>query len=86
MDDAVKTFIEEHIDMIDKNEWEDLYNEAELSFVNMKNIGDVTSYIESAGIDPLFYLTIVPPAYLYGQDIVKYTIPKNITSIYSYAF
>ncbi len=85
MDKDMIDFIEANADLIDENEWEEVYRillEKEVS----KKIGIFTEIILSVGINPLEYLDSIPKAYLFGSTINNINIPSRITSIGNFAF
>ena len=63
IDNKVKKFIEKNIDLIEDNKWKEVYNEASepLTFVG---VGELTSTLLEADIDPLDYLGYIPSGYL----------------------
>ena len=85
MNEILKQFINENIDLINKNtkeSWEEIYEK-----LYFKIKGDFTKVILDAGInDPASKLGYIPEYYLYSCNISEYKIPDNVTSIGSYAF
>lgn len=82
----LKQFVEENIDLIEDNRFEELYNLYELD----TPVGELTHVFNEAGIDPLKYVQKIPSFYfeckgkLREIDTVK--IPSNIISIGENAF
>ena len=84
MDILVKDFIEENIDLIEDNKWEEVYNNA--SELPLSSREALTSILLEADIDPLNYLNYIPDFYLAGQDINSFNIPSHIKRINKFAF
>lgn len=93
-DNLVDKFIEDNIEKIDNNRWEDLYSDLENKCMfggwSSEHIGDFTVKILSAGINPLDYLTKVPRRFLFKAELEpnlrKLEIPNNIDTILLGAF
>lgn len=80
-----KRFIEEHIDLIDQNDFNEFYNQTE--GVELQFIGGITQLLLSSGIDPLINLNYIPIGYLYDVAIEKtFNIPSHIKVIDQAAF
>lgn len=80
-----KRFIEEHIDLIDKNDFNDFYNHTE--GVELHFIGGITRLLLDSGIDPLTNLNYIPAAYLYDCVVGEtFNIPSHIKVIDQCAF
>lgn len=80
MRDAVKQFIEENIDLIEDNRWEEIYEKAENKLKDYYT-GRFTEIMLEADIHPENYLKQLPKYFLYASDIKEFIIPNNITSI-----
>lgn len=80
----LKKFIEEHIDLIESFNFTDLYILAkqEIPF----QIGNLTTNLRDAGIDPLEHLNRVVPEMFSNSMIKQIELPKHITKIKSQAF
>ena len=93
-DNLVDKFIEDNIEKIDSNRWEDLYSDLENKCIfggwSSEHVGDFTVKILSAGINPLDYLTKVPRRFLFEAELEpnlrKLEIPNNIDTILLGAF
>ena len=93
-DNLVDRFIEDNIEKIDSNRWEDLYSDLENKCIfggwSSEHVGDFTVKILSAGINPLDYLTKVPRRFLFEAELEpnlrKLEIPNNIDTILLGAF
>lgn len=93
-DNLVDKFIEDNIEKIDSNRWEDLYSDLEnkcmLGGWSSEHVGDFTVKILSAGINPLDYVTKVPRRFLFKAELEpslrKLEIPNNIDTILLGAF
>ena len=84
MNDELKNFINENLDLIDKNtkeSWEKVYHK-----LDKEHRGKFTQLMLIAGIDPAKVLEYIPINYLRDSKINNYIIPNNATSIESYAF
>lgn len=85
MDASVKKFIEENIGLIEKNDFETLYN-------NINGLGwtvtpkDVSETLLVAGINPLKYMSEVPREFLYLSDVDYVDIPEGVEVIKHAAF
>ena len=84
MNNDIKNFIEENIEKIDKNRWEELYTD--LKYIDLQLCGQFTTFLLDAGIDPAMYLKYIPDYYLYGCGIKEYVIPGAMISIGDSAF
>ena len=74
-------FIEENIELIEKQRWDQIYTTA-----NMHPDG-FTEAMLAAGINPLLQgLTYIPRSYLFNSSIEYFTIPEHIQGIEDYAF
>ncbi len=81
MTQITKEIIETHIDLIDNNEYDKLYDQLAYS-CRYRSISDFTKTLLQAGINPLNYLTRIPEAYMWRSDITTlHNIPRAITDI-----
>lgn len=78
----LKQFIEENIDLISDNEFNDVYNKIK----SYKFTRLFTEAMLEAEINPLNYMEAVPQRYLYASDIQHIDIPVGIIVINKYAF
>lgn len=90
MENIVKEFIEENIDLLDTNDWDQFFKEAEATCLSTDDLGFTSLlkiYLEQAGLDPLHYLDYIPYGY-YWSDItlVEYEIADKIITIQGGAF
>lgn len=87
---VIKLFIEEHIDLIDNNNWDTLYRLANLEFSHPRTVGVLTEILLECGINPLTYITgKVPEGYLADSEIVtssNFYLPDTIEIIGKAAF
>ena len=84
MKQDTKLFIEKYIQLIEENQFEDLY-----ALVRHEDIdcSDFTDALYKAGIQPLDYMTYVPNRFAADiKHITEYNIPENITVIKPVAF
>lgn len=78
----LKQFIEENIDLISDNEFNDVYNKIKsYTFTRL-----FTEAMLEADINPLNYMEAVPSRYLYESTIQHIDIPVGIIVINKYAF
>lgn len=83
----LKKFLEENIELIETNRFDELYKRAQTTLYFSQGIGTLTRSLNKAGIDPLPHLEWVPYCYLYGDSTLEtITIPDNIMFIESEAF
>lgn len=85
MDNRLKKFIEEHQDMINSDNYDQLYNDIRI-YGSDSIINELTHLLYRAGIDPLKYLTYLPSFFIADEDIDKISLPDNIGYIHSKAF
>lgn len=78
----LKQFIEENIDLISDNEFNDVYNK--IKSYNFTRL--FTEAMLEAEINPLNYMETVPPRYLHESTIQHVDIPVGIIVINKYAF
>lgn len=84
MTDRLKNFIETHIDLIEQQLWEQLYEDSEK--LDEYEVGELTELLLNIDIHPEDVLTDIPYAFLYGSKIKEFTIPSHITAIGDRAF
>ena len=77
----VKKFIEEHIDLIEDNQWEEVYDKLKIDVR-----GEFTQIMLEASIDALKSLDYIPDGYLNNADITSFEVPKGIKRINDHAF
>ena len=82
IEQAVKQFIEENIDLVDDNEFLYLYKQIK-SYTFTRSF---TETLLAASINPLDYMTEIPERYLYESKIQTLHIPAGITTVGKYAF
>ena len=85
MNEQVKQFIEENINLIDedtKKSWEKIYSDL-YRFPGLREeyIGQFTQTMLFTGIDPTYKLQQIPDYYLFSSDIESYNIHNQIISI-----
>ena len=86
MTNEVKDFIEQNIELIDMEFFELLYHKAPHAFNSgAKEMGELTSVLQSAGIFPLEYMSTVPNFFVFNKDIKKIIIPSNIKGLRPFA-
>ena len=88
MNEDVKEFIEQHIKLIENNEWKEVYNEIDAyNSLPASSVGEFTSTMLEVGINPLEYLDSVPGYYLFDSSVGgRFVIPGYIMHIDIYAF
>lgn len=97
MNEHVKKFIENNIDLIEKEYWEILYSSSkqhefykgvEINW-DHRIFGEVTQVLHEAGIYPEYALTYIPENFLHNvldTHIDEYKVPQNIIEIRKAAF
>ena len=85
MKDLTKVFIEQYIDLITENKFEELYL---IAIKEQMAIEDLTNTLYKADIDPLKHMNYIPVKFLYeSQESVNgFVIPDGIDSIQQHAF
>ena len=81
----LKTFIEEHIELIEKKRWQALYSyaTAEIPF----QIGNLSYNMLQAGVNPLEDLNrVLSEMFCNSMELHEIIIPSNITKIMRQAF
>ena len=93
MNVKLQKFIEQNIDLIEENKFEELYDKLDLKFGNGYTwyiTGEFTHACLSAGIDPMPYLRSLPPCYLATLQentfLEEFRITDNIVCIDDDAF
>ena len=83
LDKAVSPFIEDHINLIDENNFTKLYEEAESYLTpDLEHATPyLTEYLISCDINPLEYMKKVPREYISGSQDSVIHIPDNIEVI-----
>lgn len=85
MDKDLKEFIQAHINLIDNNEFEKLYDAVTNSSYTY-DMKDLSLVFLQAEINPLDYMTYVPENFLAGSDIESFEIPEGVKIIRDFAF
>lgn len=86
MSPELKQFIQENKILINQNtkeSWEKVYKKSNQHYLL---IGELTTTLLAAGIDPANILGYIPVNYLNGGDIQNYKIPHTVIDIGDYAF
>lgn len=87
MIDFIKEFIEDNIELIDSNNFEELYLIACDELGTLEAITDMTHVLLDAGIKPLNYLDFVPEGYLCKDvNIKELVLPEGIKRVEHGAF
>lgn len=85
MQEILKKFIERHIQMIEKEDWENLYYFARMEIPFQ--IGNLSCNLIQAGINPLDKLDrVLPEMFCEAQILHNIELPSNIKSIKNQAF
>ena len=85
MKQEIIDFINQHEDLIDNDEWKNVYTFAQTELLTSE-IGQLTFYLLDANIHPEDYLTELTEDFLAMSDIKEFTIPDSITLIGNDAF
>ena len=75
---SVRNFIDHYANEIDNNEWAKVYSALDYEAISTNNIGQFTSIINAAGIDPLKFLDFVPSSYLAYSSVETISIYHHI--------
>ena len=88
MNEYVANLINENIELIDLDKFDELYEIADKKFLsNSLLISELTATFKEAGINPLDYLTYVPEAYHFGDSsLISDIIPEHIKRLDMYAY
>ena len=89
MHEFVKHFLKENIQLIDDENWAQLYNVARAAFSYADRMGQMTEFIMSCGCNVFEgknRLEIIPTAFLASTGKEQFTIPEHITFIGFCAF
>ena len=78
----IREFLENHIDLIDQNNFTELYER----WPTKATTGQLTTVLLDCGINPLEYMTTVPDSYGYNTTIQSIEIPPHIHRIGEYSF
>lgn len=85
MDAKISNFIETHIELIDDNNFNELYDEA-MRKLTINEVSQVTRVLLHANIDPLTHLQRIPSYYFMNLAIESIKIPAHIHTIGGGAF
>lgn len=80
MDPIIQKLIEENIDYVEAENFDVVYDKA-MSVNNKIDVGELTDVFYDAGIDPLAYLTEIPPLFLDHSKITSLVVPEHIKTI-----
>ena len=91
MTSELKNFIEENIELIESNDFVEIYEDLAYDIdpahsLQEQLIGEFTTCMLAADIDPLPHLSYIPTAYLFGQNVSYFGIPTHIDNIGNFAF
>lgn len=86
MNNDVKRFIEENINLIEEDKWEEVYGKAGSELRRESDTGKFTEIMLKVDLHPESYLKELPNYFLSGCNLSKFEIPNHIASIGSYAF
>ena len=82
MNEKLKAFIEENIELIECGDLDLVYNHAKEHKYEQWYIGELTDMLYAVDIHPLNYLKAVPEGFLNGSTQIKELyIPSNIKEI-----
>lgn len=77
----IEQFIERNIELIDNNEFAELYNRCYRG-----DRGQLTDVLYECGINPLRYMTAVPQWFAFESNLTNITIPNRVTNISRHMF
>ena len=78
LDQELKEFIEQHIDMIEHGNFEDLYSAASDTEDGLSYPGKLTDILYGLGVDPLLNIDYIPKFYLDGSSAKEFTVPSHV--------
>lgn len=85
MEDLTQDFIEKYIDLIDKNDFDELFYKC--IYESNVDITDLRCVLEECDIEPLDYIDYIPMGYFLGdQNLTEIILPNDIQSIHDDAF
>lgn len=79
-------FLREHIDLIEEDNFKELYKEVCNEEVKAVWGGELTDLLFAANINPLLYMDSVPQDFGNSSTMTSITLPSNITNLASGAF
>lgn len=87
----LKEFIKSHLDLIDNEQYEELYREHRFDFWGrvldgLSSPRLLTEFLLSCSLNPLEHVERVPRAYLQGSTMESVDLPEGIKVIDEYAF
>lgn len=86
MNKNISNFIKTHKNLINNNEWEKIYKDANDDSEFYMHVGKLTQILLESSIDPLDYIDYIPERYLRYTDVKEFQLPNNIIRIDNYAF
>ena len=87
IDHDTKRFIEETIDLIEAENWSDVYDETRHFGLLPAEINELTCVLEDCGFNPIDHLSYVPFAYHFMDGRMEEFAPKHvITEVRDLAF
>lgn len=87
MNEKLKAFIEENIELIDSNQFKKLYDNFHNSKIATWMLGEFTQSLWDADIHPEFYMNELPLWFTHTNSELKgFTVPANIKKICDGAF
>ena len=86
LDYNIKELIKKYAALIETNKFDQLYETLAKSAQESAFIPDITEVFESAGINPLDYMTYIESGMYYQSQLTEINIPNNIRSIQRKAF
>lgn len=87
MDEELKAFIEENIELIDSKQFKKLYDNFHKSKIASWMLGEFTQGLWDADIHPELYMNELPLWFTHTNfDLKKFTVPSNIIKIGDNAF
>lgn len=87
MNDKLKDFIEQNIDLIEENKFEELYSKIPTYQVTSYSfICGLSLALLKAGINPLQYMSTVPKYFLFESNVATIDVPVGVQQIDNDAF
>ena len=85
INDDLRRFIRKELNLIEENNFEELYNRSYLCDCSEENpdgiAPELTNIFLECGIDPLLYMKEIPYGYYCNNEIKEFAIPDNIERI-----
>ena len=85
MNPTVKKFIEQHIVLLEQNNFDRFFDMAQEEFIP-ETVNEIANILETSEIFPIPYMTFIPEGYYMISRMTEFTTPENIFRISYKAF